>query len=211
MHYAAPEFGKEVFNCPHCGAYARMYWRQLAASGIGHTLVHMSSCPDGHNTYWISPDKIDGMMLYPSGTSAPMPSPDLPEVCEKDYMEARDIVDRSPRGTAALLRLVIQKLCKHLGLPGKKIDDDIKVLVRDKNLSEMVQQSLDAIRVIGNNAVHPGELSLEDDQETALTLFELINIIVDEMITKPNKAKALYDRLPQGAKDAIAKRDAAKA
>ena len=70
---------------------------------------------------------------------------------------------------------------------------------------------MDAIRIIGNNAVHPGELQLEDDQSTAVTLFELINIIVDEMITKPNKAKALFDRLPEGAKAAIARRDQAQA
>jgi hypothetical protein len=38
-----------------------------------------------------------------------------------------------------------------------------------------VQQSLDIVRVIGNDAVHPGQIDLTDDIETATKLFVLIN------------------------------------
>lgn len=226
MHYEVAEFQKNAFNCPICKAYAHMKWVHLLSNSSEYSYVweaHCASCREA--SVWLArPEKNSssviaalsafsskGIMTYPSLSGAPMPSHDLPEECKADYLEARDIAARSPRGAAALLRLTLQKLCTHLGLPGKNINDDIKTLVRDRNLSEMVQQALDAIRVIGNNAVHPGELQLNDDEGTALMLFEMINIIVDEMITKPNKAKALFDRLPESAKAAIARRDQAQA
>lgn len=71
----------------------------------------------------------------------------------------------------------------------------------------MIQQSLDVVRVIGNNAVHPGQIDISDDQETAQTLFKIMNIVVDSRITQPNKISALYAKLPQSSRDAIKKRD----
>lgn len=146
-------------------------------------------------------------MVYPNSSIAPMPSPDLPDDCKTDYLEAREILSRSPRGAAALLRLVLQKLCKHLGGKGKKIDDDIGWLVREKNLSVKIQKALDIVRVIGNDAVHPGELDLNDAPETAIKLFKLINLIVDEMITQPKSIDALFEVLPENKRNAIEKRD----
>ena len=71
----------------------------------------------------------------------------------------------------------------------------------------VVQQALDAVRVIGNNAVHPGHLDLRDDQQTVAALFRLVNIITEQMITAPRQAQEVFDLIPQVAKDGIAKRD----
>jgi len=70
---------------------------------------------------------------------------------------------------------------------------------------------LDILRVIGNNAVHPGELDLKDDTNIANALFDVLNLIVESMITQPRRVKELYGRLPQGAVDAIEGRDNAQA
>lgn len=228
MNYVAPEHGKQAFNCPHCHAYAQMVWTSLYDKNRNLTQLEMAKCTIPNcrkHSLWMRQfgqeeqqaaglgalfKEVSFIMLYPLTATAPMPSEDLPEDCKWEYLEARDIAARSPRGAAALLRLSLQMLCKNLGLPGKNINDDIQTLVNDRNLSEMVQQALDAIRVVGNNAVHPGELDIHDEPETVGILFELVNIIVDEMISKPNKAKSMFDRLPAGAKAAIAKRDAPK-
>ena len=123
-----------------------------------------------------------------------------------DYSEAGDIVNASLRGAAALLRLGIQKLCKHLGEPGKNINNDIAALVK-KGLDPRVRQMLDVVRVIGNNAVHPGEIDLRDDRVTAERLFVLVNMITDIMISQPKAIQEMYGKLGEGALAAIEKRD----
>jgi hypothetical protein len=147
--------------------------------------------------------------MVPATSSAEPPHHDLPEQCLNDYEEARDIVGRSPRGAVALLRLCLQKLMPPLGEQGVNINDDIKSLVA-KGLPPLVQQALDVCRVVGNNAVHPGELNIDDTPQIAYQLFKMINFIVEDRITRPKEIEALYAQLPQGAVDAITKRDIKK-
>lgn len=59
-------------------------------------------------------------MIYPGVSSAPLAAADMPEDVKRDFNEAREVVGKSPRSAAALLRLSIQKLCIYLGQPGKK-------------------------------------------------------------------------------------------
>ena len=149
-------------------------------------------------------------MIYPNRVTAPLPNPDLPDKIKVDFEEARQIANLSPKGAAALLRLVVQKLCMHLGEDGKSIDQDIRSLV-GKGLSRKVQQALDIVRVIGNESVHPGQIDLKDDPETTAQLFGLINIIADRMITQEKTIDALYEILPAAKRDAIENRDKPKA
>lgn len=145
-------------------------------------------------------------LVFPRSGEAPLANPDMPEDIRLDYDEASSILDLSPRGAAALIRLSIQKLCKLLGQPGKNINDDIGELVKC-GLNQQVQQALDAVRVIGNNAVHPGQIDLKDDRATAETLFKLLNLIVEKTISEPKHVAEVYASLPKGALDAIKKRD----
>lgn len=145
-------------------------------------------------------------MIYPQRGVAPAANQDMSDDIRRDYDEASAILDQSPRGAAALIRLAIQKLCKELGQPGKNINDDISALVKG-GLDPRVQQALDAVRVIGNSAVHPGHIDLRDDRATAETLFKLLNLIVDKTISEPKHVAEVYASLPEGAVKAIEKRD----
>ena len=165
--------------------------------------VHVSRCFNCKDvSLWIY-DRL----IYPQKGEAPPANTDMPEDIRRDYEEASTILDLSPRGAAALIRLCIQKLCKHLGKPGENINADIKALVAD-GLKTRVQQSLDAVRVIGNEAVHPGKMDLRDDRATAEMLFGLLNLIVEQMISEPKHVEELYAKLPQSKRDEIEKRDA---
>ena len=146
-------------------------------------------------------------LVWPHAVSEGMtPNSDLNPEIQRDFREAALVLDVSPRSAAALLRLCVQKLCVQLGEPGKNINDDIASMVK-KGLDVHIQQSLDIVRVVGNEAVHPGEMDLRDDRATALELFELVNLIADARITQPKKVKALYGRLPASKRAGIEARD----
>ncbi|PTT44894.1 DUF4145 domain-containing protein [Aeromonas sp. HMWF016] len=206
--YYPPVYHGKNYHCPRCQVYSSQSWTTLMLD-LGNyyqqSEFEASSCAHcGLQSFWYQERLID-----PNSSLAEPMHHDLPEDCQAEYEEARDIVGRSPRGAAALLRLCLQKLMVHFGAVGKNINDDIKFIVA-KGVSTEVQRALDICRVAGNNAAHPGELNIEDTPEIAHMMFKMINFLVAELITRPNEINAMFDQLPQGARDAIEKRDAAK-
>ena len=134
-------------------------------------------------------------------------NPDLNEDIAALYQEAANIYADSPKGATALLRLALQKLLVQLGKDGKNINNNIKELVAE-GLSPKIQHALDLLRVVGNNAVHPGQINLDDNKEIAFKMFHILNFIADEMITKPKELELLYDNvIPEDTKEHIKERD----
>lgn len=207
--YTPPSFNTSAFNCPHCNAFANQSWfrsSKFHLSGNSHQGVVdgfftaiCSHCDKPSNWFLMQ-------MIYPATVTAPYPNPDLPENIKTDFEEARQISNLSPKGAAALLRLVIQKLCVHLKEPGKDLNKDIGSLVQ-KGLPPKIQKALDVVRVVGNESVHPGQIDISDDPATTAKLFELVNIIADTMITQPKEIDKLFDGLPEEKKNAILRRD----
>jgi hypothetical protein len=167
--------------------------------------LHLSQCIACRDvTIWVGRG-----IVYPPSRQGPAPNADLPTDVSADYQEARSIFQLSPRGAAGLLRLAIQKLCKAVGESGENINADIAAMVK-KGLSVRVQQALDYVRVIGNEAVHPGTIDLRDTPETAETLFGLVNLIAEKMISEPKHVEALYKSLPADKLAGIENRDKKK-
>lgn len=163
--------------------------------------LHFSRCYScGDIAVWL------GSNVFPRKNFDILINEDMPADAKADFEEATTIVDASPRGAAALLRLSIQKICIFLGEKGNNLNEDIGNLV-SKGLSDKIQKALDAVRVIGNNAVHPGKIDISDDRQTAETLFKLVNIIADVMISQPKQIDQVYSQLPPSARDAIRRRD----
>jgi len=63
------------------------------------------------------------------------------------------------------------------------------------------------VRVIGNNAVHPGTIDLKDDRDTVNKLFRLVNFIAHKTITEPREVDEIYNGLPADKVAGINKRD----
>lgn len=206
--HVAPTLRGAAFHCLHCGVLSTQGWRQLqiqwgaSDAPVDYWWCRCNNCREV--SIWKG--EPTGRLLDPPVGGGPRPHIDMPVDVWGDYEEARLIVGLSPRGSCALLRLAVQKLCGELGESGENIDKDIANLV-DRGLDIEVQQALDSLRVIGNNAVHPGEMDLTDDTDTATALFSLVNFIVEDRIAQPKKRKAIFDKLPEGAKAAIRKRD----
>ena len=203
-NYVAPAFIGDAFTCPLCGTYSHFIWEEFFLRNFQSKTVEGRCSRCRGITIWLKEEKL---MLWPRDTgNAPLPNVDIPEEIKKDYLEARSICNQSPRGAAALIRLAIQKLCIHLGETGKNINADIGNLVK-KGLPVQVQQALDIVRVTGNNAVHPGEMQLGDDQETVSSLFQLLNLIVENQISQPKAISEMYGKFPGGALKGIQDRD----
>ena len=206
--YFPPRYQSKQFHCPYCQVFASQEWSDTTADEeldysvicIENMKVEVSVCTHCNSgTFWLA-EKI----IYPPTRSAPAANDDLPEDIKQIYDEAAAIADQSPRAACALLRLVVEMLMEHLGETGS-INESIGNLVK-KGLDPKIQQSLDIVRITGNNAVHPGKIDFDDTTDVQ-ALFNLINVIAGVLITQPKQIQALYDELPEGPKEGIKKRD----
>lgn len=207
MSYVRPKYGLRGYTCPHCGFLAQMthqarslnlgaHFADDAQNVIRTSICH--HCQKGQLWY------VD-QLVYPVRGFSPPPNPDMPAEVQTLYQEAAGVSGQSPRAAAALLRLAVQHLCVHLGASGKDINQDIGALVA-AGMPQLLQQSLDALRVIGNHAVHPGTIDV-DSPETAGKLFEMLNVVVEYTIGLPKRVGTIYNGLPEDALRAIEKRD----
>ena len=209
--YIAPHASLDAFNCPwpDCQAFANQRWFAALASAKGQPVGVATDPPIGfskcdrcrRHAIW-----VDTVLIFPAVMTAPLAHPDLAEPALSSYNEARAVLSGSPRASAALLRLCLQELVGQLGAESNDLNTAIGDLVAS-GLSPTIQRAMDALRVIGNDNVHPGVLSVKDDPATAVALFELVNLTVQTMVTDPARAKELFDRIPDSQKDQIAKRD----
>lgn len=199
------------WSCPGCGVYSHQYWTplyKLVKTGppkefdeaVPFATSRCQLCD--HILIWYE-DRI----LYPPTTSAEEPHPDLPSHARATYIEAGATLDASPRAAAALLRLALQQLCEELGEKGN-LNDAIGRMVKSRGLRPEIQQALDVVRVIGNNAIHPGEIDLTDDRDSAAAMFSLVNAITEDLIARPKQIGSLYARLPDSVRRQIRDRDA---
>lgn len=216
-----PKYLEKAFRCPHCGSNNQQDWYRSStlfsapnSTGIPLQQIKFSTarCAVCHEfSIW---DNANREMVYPDVVTVPLPHSDMPEEIAKDYQEARSIAGKSARGAAALLRLATEKLArvivKNRELSGGgDLNGNIKLLVAN-GLHSDIQRALDSLRVIGNEAVHPGVLDLRDDKATAEKLFQLLNLIVQNQISEPALIQSLYEeKVPPEKKDGIEQRDKA--
>lgn len=205
--FKAPKFETSSFNCPNCGAFAAQNWYYVSYRLPGYSSTdaddfRLCGCSYCNGlSIWVK-----GKMILPCSGNVPLPNTDLPENVAELYEEAKGVLNNSPRSAAALLRLAIEELLKTILNSGKSINYDIGKLVKN-GLHPKIQKALDILRVVGNNAVHAGQIDINDNPDIANKLFLLINVIADDMITKPKEIDELYDSLPEADRQTIEKRD----
>jgi Domain of unknown function (DUF4145) len=202
-----PDWRKQAFHCSWCNVLTSQSWTQLLTKA-GKTPVWCVVCANCRKqSYWLVPGDTPPFCMHPQISSAPRPHASMPADVRADYEEARGIVARSPRGACGLLRLATQKVADILEPGSEDLNTKIGTLVRN-GLPVQVQEALDSLRVIGNEAVHPGEMDLRDDVETASDLFDVLNFIVENQIDQPRRRAELFAKLPTAKRDGITRRDA---
>ncbi len=215
--YIAPDLKKESFTCPNCSTLSQQNWDSVCVSSnngqfyssFGGDFKFLYSCRCeccGYISFW-----YDSKLIWPLNTGIVAPVEEMPEDIKSLYNEARSIVELSPKGSCAILRLALQKLCNRLANQEekKKIDGAIKKLVQN-GLPSTLQMAMDTVRIVGDEAVHPGEIIIDDNKDLAVAMFELINIIVEKMIIEPKQIENLYKKMPSNKLEGIANRDSVK-
>lgn len=188
------------------------------AFGHNYRLIFKSCHSCGH----ISIFKIEGMLgvdtfspsrfyelIYPKQINIIDANPDMPDEVKEFYNEARVVAQNSTRAATALLRIATEKLVKDLlGLEGKdyantSMHNAIERLKTEKGLSSTIYNALMALKLFGNEAAHPNEdigrleSYFSNDSDLMNKLFILLNIIVDELISKPKEIKILFKNAPR--------------
>jgi hypothetical protein len=187
----------------------RLKWAEQMASGRPFLEVHREfRNRDVQNvsiSYCCNCNEMCLWVCDQLGAGGPEPKLDAPPNVQREYEEASQTLEASPRGAAALLRLAIEKLCKELEVSEESLKDDIAFFVRE-DVDARVQKVLDAARIIESNAVRPGQIGLGDDPATAETLSGLVNLICEKMIMEPRHLQVVYTKLREGARTAMEQR-----
>jgi hypothetical protein len=129
-------------------------------------------------SYW-----VDEQMAWPRPVSGPPPNDDLTEDLRGLYVEAAEVGPISPRAAAALLRLLIDRLVAGLGEADGALFDRIGRLADQGIVPRRVIDAMDSVRVVGNEAVHEGQLHPEDNERVLSVLFVIVNAIVENTTT----------------------------
>ncbi|MEL7104923.1 MAG: DUF4145 domain-containing protein [Pseudomonadota bacterium] len=163
--------------------------------------LEFSRCDScGDVAVWLS-DKLVFPRTGPSGIA----TSDMPHKIRGLYDEAAAVFATSPRAAAALLRLALQHLLMELGCKGANINADINFLI-DRGLDEEIAKPMHVLRIVGNESVHPGQIDVDDEPFIAEALFDLLNQIVEQMITKPRKREELWQKLPESKRKEVEER-----
>lgn len=210
---------KLSFICPYCQTFAHVDWVNYTTEHRYHKLplaaAFCHSCNE--HTVWyggefteeglVKPVNRPFQRLYPIGGDIPPPNPDMPESIRSLYLEAARISTLSPRGAAAILRLCLQDICNILAKKDDTIDNNLHRLKNSEDpIPERFIKAADTVRVIGNEAVHPGFIDFEDNKEIANDLFTLINSLIENQISQLKIIDSIINKQPETVKAKITSR-----
>ncbi|GAT03813.1 uncharacterized protein RMCFA_3925 [Mycolicibacterium fortuitum subsp. acetamidolyticum] len=207
--YVQPEVNTHEFTCPFCETLVSQWWKAVYIEYYDEPPrqvegVRWCKCGACDRVSWW----FDGELAHPRRSAAPPAQEGMPTDVLSLYEEAASISDLSPRSAAALLRTGLEVLTtNHLGQEGVRLNDAIGNLVRDGSLDESLQQAMDYLRLTGNGAVHPREVQLDDQAQSVEALFELLNLVVERLVYRPQRIAHLYAQLPESKRQAVEQRD----
>ena len=168
--------------------------------GVGHNVeIHVSRCYHcGGECLWVG-----RLMLLPAVSWYPPANDDMPGSVKKIYSEAAAVANQSPRAAAALLRLALQEFCKLQGCSEGNLIEQIKCLETKKGLPARVVKAMDALRLTGNDAVHPDKVGIDIAKTPDIIpkLFRFINLITEKVISEPKRLDKDLEEIGEGVPD----------
>lgn len=202
-------------KCPHClEAFFEDWSNEFIGEDAGGSLqVRHALCPScKKRTVQLGVyDDVKGKYSYtlvrPKGiTRMPIPQ-EIPAVFAEDYKEACLTISDSPKASAAISRRCLQNLLREKeSTTSRDLVDQIQEALDKRSLPSHLAEGLDAIRVIGNFAVHPtksrssGEIVEVEPGEAEWNL-DVLEGLFDFYFVQPEILKKKRDILNQKLQD----------
>jgi hypothetical protein len=135
--------------------------------------LHISNCHNCNGfSLWVS-----GLLVYPTKLDK------TPELVDEDVEEAAVVLNKSPRGATALMRVCIQKLVPLLEENGKELNQRVSSLVR-KGLEMEIQQAMDVLEVLRSDSAQLNPLESQADRETALRFLDSLKEVLERRMSQ---------------------------
>lgn len=138
--------------------------------------------------------------VYPNPNKSELQE-EIPEVYKADYTEAKNVVDISPKASAAISRRLLQSLLHdEMGISGSNLSKQIDSFIDMPNVPSHLSKSIDAIRNVGNFASHPnketktGEIVPVEPGE-ADWLLEVLLSLFDFLFVQPKRIEKRRNEL----------------
>lgn len=193
-------------TCPHCNTANRFEWvhnerkenctAELLINGSDDrkSILRMCRCTNcGEITIF-----FEEKMIYPLGSARPLCPTEVPEDIAGDYKEACLVEPLSEKAAAALARRCLQNMLHDIGISKKNLYEEIAEAM--KTLPSHLKEAIDAIRNVGNIAVHPltskhtGEI-VDVEGGEAEWILDVVEDLFDFYYVSPAKTKAKKEAL----------------
>ena len=210
-------------KCPHCGdsfyfepyeETPHKYSESREDGATGWELAH-GFCPSCKELIVVLRDgdymesdsgysRIDNprneQIIYPI-TSSRRVEPEVPKRYKGDFLEAVSVLQLSPKASAAISRRLLQDIlrCEYKINPAN-LAIEIENFISRKDVPSHLAEAVDAIRNVGNFAVHPlkdtntREIVEVEDGE-AEWLLDVLEALFDFAFVQPRRLKERRNRL----------------
>ena len=104
------------------------------------------------------------------------------------------------------MRHALEELVKFMEYQGDDLFQDIGQMYKDGLIDDTIKDSLDIVRLTGNDSLHGNKIDMTD-QTNVDYMFILINEIVESLIALPKRRKDMLEIFGESRLDSIKKRD----
>ncbi len=217
------------FMCPFCGCKMTtsrdnhrtkpssfLYSEENLTHGFSgpHIDIHYFRCPEpscGETTiiaegFGYMNDRT--FMIYPDAVYKHFPEY-VPEQIRQDYVEARKILERSPKASATLARRCLQGMIRDFwGIKKGRLVDEIDEL--ESHVPTAQWQAINSVRKLGNIGAHMEKdvnLIIDIAPDEAEQLLKLIELLIDKWYISRHEEEELYASITRIEREKQAQRD----
>jgi hypothetical protein len=155
--FRLPCYAFGQMKCPHCQVTIHDAGASANGVGLGDSnwyLVYFACPACNRPIIRVRRNQQGDITIYPAFPQRPPLRPvpaEVPNPYRQDFLEACDVLELSPKASAALSRRNLQAILKDkAGMTKRDLADQIAEMIERGHLPTHIQEGLDAVRNIGN-------------------------------------------------------------